>query len=363
MSDISSPVASAKAFKPADAVAEVTKLLMDDGQPTETTKESKSVEPDPDQAIENEDDSQVEDGKTETDESTDDEGKQDNDVTWAKVLGVDESDVVLDANGDFKAIKIKINGEEQEVDLKTLKNGFQFEEYTRKKLGAFAEEKKQFEAQIAQQTADFQAKIAQAEQVSKFLEQKLLNGFNQVDWNELRATDPLEYARQWQHFQQQYAELEQIKEATGYESQQLQQMQAEQAMQQAMKASQQNIDRLVAAHPEWSDNQRMIADFNEYGEFYSKEYGIQNEEFAHVMLNMLNLDPRAVDVIRDAMAYRKAKDVGNKKVTNAPKFVKPGQSANTSKLAQLTRAAKTANGAQKHNTALAAVTELLSSGI
>lgn len=356
MSDISQP--STTKAQPVDAVAEVTKLLMDD-KPEQAKPEAK-VEPDESRAIEIDDDStHGDDGKQEEQDDKESEGNQDN-VTWAKALGVDEQDVVLDENGDFKAIKIKINGEEQEVDLKTLKNGFQFEEYTRKKLGAFAEEKRQFEAQIAQQTAQFEAKIAQAEQVSKFLEQKLLSGFNQIDWNDLRATDPIEYARQWQYYQQQYAELEQIKQATGYEAQQLQQMQAEQAMQQAMKASQHNLDRLVASHPEWADNQRMIQDFNEYGDFYAKEYGIQSDEFAHVMLNMLNLDPRAVDILRDAMAYRKAKDVSKKKVTNAPKYVKPGQAATTSKLAQLTKAAKQAQGAQKHGTALAAVTELLS---
>ncbi len=345
-----------------DPIADITRLLMDDPEPVEDKSELEthfntengSIEPQ--EAVD-----QGEEGKSEDDQGNE-EGKQDesNEVTWAQVLGVEDKDLVLDDNGDFKAIKITINGQDQEVDLKTLKNGFQFEQYTRQKLNAFADEKKQYDAEIQKKTTEFQQKLQLAESVNQLLEKKLLDSFNRIDWTELRANDPLEYSRQWQHFQAQYSELEQIKNAVQYESQNLANQGAEQAMQFAMKQSQANIDKLVASHPEWADQRRMIADFNEYGEFYSKEYGINNDEFAHVMLNMLNLDPRAVDIIRDAMTYRRSKDVSKNKVVNSPKFVKPSQSANTSKLSQLTRAAKKATGAKAQALQLAAVTELLS---
>ena len=99
----------------------------------------------------------------------------------------------------------------------------------------------------------------------------------------------------------------------------------------------------------------MQSDIAEMGNFVARSYGIHPDEFA-----MLN-DARHIEILKDAMAYRKGKTVSQQKVQNVPKFQKPGRASKPmSKLTQLTLSAKKATGSKQRDLQSAAIAELLS---
>lgn len=241
-------------------------------------------------------------------------------------VDVDANDPDVDPNVDSdpdaepQTFTVKIDGKEVEVPLSELLNGYQRQsDYTKKTMEA-AEQRKTADAerqQAQQERQEYHSKLERmAAQLEGALEQQ-----SQIDWNALIETDPVEYLKQQQLFQQRQALYQQNMQ----ERQKLiQQHQTEQAQAQQSYLAKQQED-LLAKLPDWKDDAKAKAEKTVIADFLQKE-GFDAEEISQLY------DHRHVIVARKAMLYDQlmAKaSTAAKKVQEAPqRVVKPGVTAN-----------------------------------
>lgn len=304
-----------------------------------------------------EDETEEQEAEAEVAESEIDQA--DEDVTWSKVLGVDDDKVVLDEKGNLVGLNVKVDGEVSTVGVKDLIAGYQTtQDYTRK-TQALSAERKEFEQLRDQVVTDYNKKLEDVAKLSQYLQQTTLKPFELVDWQKLRVENPAEYAAMLQDYNLKQAEFQQIMQAIEHDrGNVMQQMQVQQQKQREeyLKA---NADRLLQVHPEWADKSKAAEAFKTLSEFAANTYGFSDSEFAEIV------DARAISVLEDAMKFRQGqKLVEQKKAKSVPKFQKStGKSVKrASKLDQLTKRAQSARGAQKRVAQADAISELLLNG-
>ena len=215
---------------------------------------------------------------------------------------------------------VKVNGEEIDVSLAELRKGFQMESDYRQKTAALAEQRKAFEEQTQAKLQEISQNVEQSTSIVDMIEQQLVNEYEGVDWNALRAQSPADYAAARQDYadrlQQVQGMREQVREASEYAQKEMLTKQFE-TQQQIL---QEESARLLEAIPEWSEPEQAKAGKSEIAS-YLKEYGFGDQE-----LNNL-IDHRSVVIARKAMLYdrmNKTAKVAEKKVSKLPKIMKPG---------------------------------------
>ena len=256
----------------------------------------------------------------ETEETTQEaaeEGKESE--TWGQVLGLEDSQVVLDDNGNFEGVITKVGGETQQVDLKELVKGYQIDKYNSQRSQVVAEERKQFEQFAQQQATALQERVTQADSLVNTLEQQLVGEYDSINWEALRQADPAEYAARRQDFAVRYQQVQKVSEGIKTESDKLQQEQAmkrQQAQQQLLYSESQQA---LAVKPEWSDPKIRIKAMEDMSSFIQDKYGYSAQEVAGIT------DHRVIGLIEDAMAYQAIKKGSAPKLKKpVPKFQKPG---------------------------------------
>ncbi len=233
----------------------------------------------------------------------------------AKHLGVDPADLYN------IAVPYTKDGVKQEFTLGQLKDDFQKyqeAETLRTEAQARLDAYRQAEEQANEL---LQAHAVQANAIAQAMENQLLADFSGVDWARLQASNPSEYIRLSQQFNQRQAQLQNMRQqAFEFAQQQGTQLQAqrEQLQQQRLLREQQ---ALLKAIPEWRDPTVADAERQELAK-YMLARGYSDAE-----INAVD-DHRALLLVRDAMKYRQMKESGDiaaKKVVKlAKKIVKPG---------------------------------------
>jgi len=234
--------------------------------------------------------------------------------TEEEVAEEEEYDVV--AEEDLK-YTIKVDGEELEVDIDELKNGYQRQaDYTRKSQ-ALAEQRKETEQIQSERMQLEQERQMYANGLQMLQEQQSakLQDFEKTDWNTLKDEDPYQYMLKKDEYRD---AQEQVNNVT--QQQTLIQQEQQQAAQKARAHFvQQEYSRLVNALPEWNDSSSTIKrDVQEY----AKSVGFLPEE-----INQL-ADHRSVLIIKKAMEFDKltTKVAPKKKaVKKVPKVQKAGR--------------------------------------
>lgn len=222
--------------------------------------------------------------------------------------------------------KVKISGEERDVTLDELRNGYQMEADYRRKTSELSEQRKAFESERERIGAEVKNRLNEASTMAQFFEQQLLAEYNNVNWTELRQTNPAEYAALQQDYNARYAALQNAKQRVALEGQRVQQEESQKQIE-AFKANlQKEQEQLVSHIPEFGDETKAKQLKTEMREFL-KSNGFKDEEINQVY------DHRHVLMIRDAMKYRalqtKKPEIANK-VKEAPKLSKPGSKSGTS---------------------------------
>lgn len=215
---------------------------------------------------------------------------------------------------------VKIDGKEVQVPLSELLNGYQRQsDYTKKTMEA-AEQRKTADAalqQAQQERQEYHSKLERmAAQLEGALEQQ-----SQIDWNALIESDPVEYLKQQQLFQQRQALYQQNMQERQKLAHQFQNEQAQ--AHQSYLAEQQ--DNLLAKLPDWKDDAKAAAEKAAISKFL-QEQGFESEDISSIA------DHRHVIVARKAMLYDQLMAKANvqaKKVQEAPqRVVKPGVTTN-----------------------------------
>lgn len=234
---------------------------------------------------------------------------------------VDTDDVDTDDDDEVEeeeqpqTFRVKAAGEEKEVTLEELMQGYQLGADYTKKTQEVAELRKANEAerQAIEESKKVRDTYAQRLQA---IEQFLTQGDSQEDLATLKENDPIGYAVK-------VAELTEKKEqlnAVRAEQQRIAQQQQAEQSQAMQKFVAQEAQKLSQVLPEFSDKTKGEQTRNEIRN-YGKSVGYTDDELAQVY------DSRHVITLHKAMMYdklQKSKPSVKKKVAEAPKMVKSG---------------------------------------
>jgi len=233
----------------------------------------------------------------------------------------DESEVEQDDGDDEQEepqkYRVKAAGEDREVTLDELIKSYQLGTDYTKKSQAVAEERKAVEAE-RHAVQEAKALRDQYAQQLGIIEQMLNQPQQAEDLDYLKETDPIGYAVKVAELSQKEKQLAQVRAQREMISQQ-QEYDRQQQMKQMIAAE---SEKLVSVLPEFADPSKgevIRKDIRTYG----KQMGFSDEELANVF------DSRAVLTLYKAMQYDKlqsAKPGITKKVSEAPKAIKPGVS-------------------------------------
>ena len=234
--------------------------------------------------------------------------------TEEEVTEEEEFEVV--AEEDLK-YTIKVDGEELEVGIDELKNGYQRQaDYTRKSQ-ALAEQRKETEGIQSERMRLEQERQMYANGLQMLQEQQSakLSEFENTDWTALKDEDPYQYMLK----KDEYRDAQERVNNVAQQQVLIQQEQAEQANKARAHFVQQEYSKLVNALPEWNDASSTIKkDVQEY----ATSVGFRPEE-----INQL-ADHRSVLIIKKAMEFdRLTTKVAPKKkaVKKVPKVQKSGR--------------------------------------
>jgi hypothetical protein len=227
-----------------------------------------------------------------------------------------EEEFEVVAEEDLK-YTIKVDGEELEVGIDELKNGYQRQaDYTRKSQ-ALAEQRKETEAIQSERMQLEQERQMYANGLQMLQEQQSakLNEFNSVDWESLKTEDPYAYMIKKEECRDAQEKVQSVAQQQQYvQQEQMQQQQTAKA--EFVRAE---YARLVEALPEWENKESTIKkDIRDY----AATVGFRPEEIDQLA------DHRSVLVIQKAMEYDKlTKKVAPKKkaVKKVPKVQKSGR--------------------------------------
>ena len=228
---------------------------------------------------------------------------------------------VVESHGDFEqeeeieseeeaieTYRIKASGEELDVTFDQLVENFEKGQDYYKKTSKLAEERKAFEAEQAQLKQAVEAERQQYAAMAKQLSELVTSSEQEIDWDELRETDPSEYLRQ--------KELIESRKQAVSEAQAKMQAETSQRRQEMLNSESQKL--LAVMGDQWKDPEARQKDIESMYE-YAYANGITKEEAANI------LDHRFWVVLHKAMKFDKVKESSEtvkKQVKAAPKTVK-----------------------------------------
>jgi hypothetical protein len=296
------------------------------------------------------------DGEEENEEDSDTEEE----LSWGKVLGVDESKIALSDDGEVLGINVKIDGKIDTVPVNELIAGYQTNKSNTNKAQTLAAERKQFEEARQNAAIEYQKKLDDAQKLTSHLEGNLLREFQGIDWEQLRYSNPAEYAAMIQDFQMRQSEIERIRAAVDSEQTEEQRKLQGQSQAQMNEYLQVQVEKVIERNPTWAKPEVFKKALTEFETFIEEAYGFSKGDFANIQ------DARIFEVLKDAKAYREGKKIADKKVNKAvPKFQKSSGTPvrKKSKLEILTQQAKSAkNTSAKRDLQTSAIAELLLNG-
>jgi hypothetical protein len=232
-----------------------------------------------------------------------------------------EEDQVEEVKPRYKA---KVNGEEVEVELDELINGYQRSKDYTQKSQVLAEQRKAMDAERGHLEHVKQERMAYAQKL-KALDSFLSQQNRGEDLEVLKETDPIGYAVKVAEQSQREKQLAVVR-AEQHRIAQQQQAEQQQSLQNHLKFE---SDKLASVIPELN-TPKGDAIRKEIRE-YAKSVGWSDQELSSVY------DHRAVLTLYKAMKFeqlQKGKPETMKKVQQAPKMLKPGTSTPNTKSSQ-----------------------------
>jgi Tfp pilus assembly protein PilN len=230
-------------------------------------------------------------------------------------LNAEETEYEEEAVEESPKYRVKANGEELEVSLDELLNGYSRTADYQKKTQFLAEQRKAVEAERVKidEAAKTRDTYAQRLQV---IEQLLSQADSGENLQELKETDPIAYAIKVAE----RSEREKQLQAVQAERMRVQQEQQALQGQQLQRHIQYEQEKLKTVIPEFKDDAKAEVIRRDI-RTYAKSIGFSDQELSQVY------DSRAVQTLYKAMQYEKlvaGKAGATKKVASAPKTLKPG---------------------------------------
>lgn len=208
---------------------------------------------------------------------------------------------------------VKVDGEEQEVTLDELRNGYQRQaDYTRKSQ-ALAEQRKAYEANL-QAIQSEREQYSQALQLMTARQQNELAQYENIDWKALKEDDPMEYMEKRLEYQDARDQLTRVQQ----EQQRVAEQQRQQILEQTQQVMQNEAKKLTEVLPAYADpNSNLKNQLRDY----ALSLGFSQDDLNSIV------DHRVVVVLHKAMLQDRAAQGTVKKAKASkpvPKVVKSG---------------------------------------
>ena len=291
---------------------------------------------------------------TEEAETPEEETPVEDEATLAQMLGLTDDQIDTDEEGNL-ILNTKVDGETTRLNFKEVLAGFQTQKHNTQKSQALAEERKVFETQVQVKANEFKQQLDTNTALASQLYNELIAEYKNTDWNTLRQTDPAEWSARQQDMQNRNSQIQQVTQSIAQQRQAGEAQLQEKAQEVQTNYLAQQRDLMITANPDWSDPEHLKTGLTEI-KTYLGTVGFNEDDMANIQ------DARAISIIQDAMAFRAGKKVADKKIKAIPKVIKStGKKANsvkTTRLDKLTKAAKTAKGANRIKLQDAALAEL-----
>lgn len=288
-----------------EATLAISKLL----GPEEDNQETEALDPETGDETEVEEYEEVEaDGQTEDELEAEDSELQDEDSNEEATQELPED----------LTIKVKVDGEEVEVTLAELRNGYsRTADYTRKAT-ALANERKTLQAEVE----SIRNERAQYEQLLPALRMQLEQAAAaEPDWDNLYEEDPIEAARLERHWRKSREEQAQKLKAIEAEQQRLQQENAKEQQRVMAAFIEAERAKLPEVIPEWKNQETLVREVNDLRNWAISQ-GLSEQE-----VNSLQ-QASHIAILRKAMLFDKgSKTVAESKAPATKKvarIVKPG---------------------------------------
>lgn len=269
-------------------------------------------------------------------EEVEDSSEEESEETSEESASLSELVEYLAENKDiYDDVKIptKVNGKEGVATLSELVRAYQIGQSNDQKADSLASERQAFEAQKQDALSQTNQQLEQAKGLSQMLEQKFLEEFNQINWQELRETDPAEFSAKRQDFTERHGQLQQARQHITT----TQQSQMRDAYREHLAKESKRLPELV---PEWADETTAKQEKVELRN-YLLSMNIPAEQIdgkvdanGNIVAPGLS-DAHAIAIARKAMLYDRSQQnvsVTKKKVKKLPKVLKSGKTTTKSEI-------------------------------
>ena len=237
-------------------------------------------------------------------EETEVESQEETEVETTEDVSQEEEQIDTQEKQDSPLHKVKVNGQELDVTLDELRNGYSRDADYRQKTEELSHQRKQFQSESEKQRQDYSQKLNELNQRLSAAQVDLNAEINSADLDKLYDEDPTEAARVERKLKKKQDAL----------NQSIQQTQAEQK-QQFETFLQDQQRKLVSKMPEFSDPAK-ASSLKANMKSTLNNYGFNDQEVAQVY------DHRIVMLVNDAMKYR---SMQNSKPNIAKKITKPSK--------------------------------------
>jgi hypothetical protein len=265
------------------------------GQQEAPKEEIKQNSPEPEN-VESEEDQPQEQEISEETENEDEVSEQD--------VSQDEEQIDTQEKLEDSTYKVKVAGQELEVTLDELRNGYSRDADYRQKTEELSNQRKNFQSESEKQRQDYSQKLNELNQRLSTAQQDLNAEINSAELDRLYDEDPTEAAKQERKLKKKQDAL----------NQSMYQAQAEQK-EQFSSFLQDQQRKLVSKMPEFSDPAK-ASTLKANMKSTLNNYGFNDQEVAQVY------DHRIVMLVNDAMKYR---SMQNSKPNIAKKITKPSK--------------------------------------
>jgi len=233
----------------------------------------------------------------------------------AEHLGVDASDLFS------LSVPISEDGRTVDLSLGELKDAIADARKTNAQRDALVKEREAIESEMREQRAARETALREAAAISQALEAQMMQEYQSINWDGLRADDPSEWTAKRQEMAERNTQLQRAKQAIAAR------WQADQAAAEQEIAEQREVflsrerDALMQALPAWKDEATAKSEMAELRGYLS-ERGFTEDEISSVA------DHRLVVLANKARAYDQQQgqvDVAKKRVVKIGKrTVRPG---------------------------------------
>jgi hypothetical protein len=219
------------------------------------------------------------------------------------------------------------DGQRKEVSLGEWKDSFQATEKVNAEKARIEQERAAFEQEVAQKKQEMEEKFFHSAKMIEAAERQLVGGYDDAYMEQLRMSNPAEYAAMKQDHMERMNAINGMKQQLSQEYAQYQEKVSQESQAERQKWLEQQNKSLSEYVPEWTDQETRTKESGELAQYLVSK-GYDQKVIA------TNLGARDIELARKAMLYdrqQKSKPEMKKKVVSiGKKVLKSGKSKSKS---------------------------------